>query len=456
MRALDRHVALILMGLHWALLLVAAPFLLFPTPDHSPALLLVPFSLLLAWAASRRALPVTAMNVPILLLATMLLVSLWATFDLSHSLPKIAGLLWGLAVFFAFARAAQSHTGWGWSLAGFLAAGCAVAAVSLLGTAWVSKFTLLAPFLARFPQVFTGLAGAESGIHPNEVAGALLWVLPVFLVILSAMLLRPSGWFSRRRLWHAFSVVALALGGLFCLVAFLLSQSRGGYLSFLLAALLAFWAALPRRWRWISLVVLVLVAAAGGVYIQQQGGLNQLWMRLASQADNSASWSLSTLAGRLDIWARAIYAIGDFPLTGMGMNNFRRVVHLLYPLAENPPDRDFGHAHNEFLQTGLDLGIPGLIALASTYISGFWMLLRMWKRAGQMPHADIFVGERLDEGRRFIERSLALALGTGLLAHFFYGMTDAVALGAKPGFLFWMLLGLIAGLYNRQQEGAGG
>jgi hypothetical protein len=26
-------------------------------------------------------------------------------------------------------------------------------------------------------------------------------------------------------------------------------------------------------------------------------------------------------------------------------------------------------------------------------------------------------------------------------------LTDAVALGAKPGFIFWMLLGLITGLF---------
>jgi len=39
-----------------------------------------------------------------------------------------------------------------------------------------------------------------------------------------------------------------------------------------------------------------------------------------------------------------------------------------------------------------------------------------------------------------------------LLAHLLYGLTDAVALGAKPGVLFWMLLGLIAGLRRQAQE----
>ena len=46
-------------------------------------------------------------------------------------------------------------------------------------------------------------------------------------------------------------------------------------------------------------------------------------------------------------------------------------------------------------------------------------------------------------------RPLVIGLGGGLLAHLVYGLTDAVALGAKPGLLFWMLLGLIAALYEQ-------
>ena len=40
-----------------------------------------------------------------------------------------------------------------------------------------------------------------------------------------------------------------------------------------------------------------------------------------------------------------------------------------------------------------------------------------------------------------------MGLVGGLPAHVIYGMTGAVALGAKPGVLFWMLLGLICGLH---------
>jgi hypothetical protein len=37
-------------------------------------------------------------------------------------------------------------------------------------------------------------------------------------------------------------------------------------------------------------------------------------------------------------------------------------------------------------------------------------------------------------------RALASGIGAALLASFVYGLADAIALGAKPGVLFWILL----------------
>ena len=45
-----------------------------------------------------------------------------------------------------------------------------------------------------------------------------------------------------------------------------------------------------------------------------------------------------------------------------------------------------------------------------------------------------------------------LGLGGGLLAHMLWGLTDAMALGARPAFLFWVILGLISGLHQQAQE----
>jgi putative inorganic carbon (hco3(-)) transporter len=79
------------------------------------------------------------------------------------------------------------------------------------------------------------------------------------------------------------------------------------------------------------------------------------------------------------------FIIQDFPFTGMGMNVFRKVVPVLYPLFLIGPDIDIGHAHNEFLQAALDLGIPGLIAFLALYIGVFWMLADVWRATRHSP-----------------------------------------------------------------------
>jgi len=137
-----------------------------------------------------------------------------------------------------------------------------------------------------------------------------------------------------------------------------------------------------------------------------------------------------SLAGRVEIWSRAIYAIQDFPFTGCGLGTFRRVVHLLYPLFLVTPDTDIAHAHNIFLQTALDLGIPGLIA----YLALLFVALAICWRSAQ----DFSAGRMV--------RVIALGLAGGLVAIHTYGLTDALALGSKPAVAFWFALGLVAGM----------
>jgi len=137
------------------------------------------------------------------------------------------------------------------------------------------------------------------------------------------------------------------------------------------------------------------------------------------------------LSGRLEVWSRALYAIQDFPFTGMGLNTFRRIVPVLYPLFLIGPDYDIAHAHNHLLQAAVDLGLPGLIAYVAIWLITAIMLVSVWRRSQE----DIW-------------RTLAAGLGAGLLAHFIYGLTDAVALGAKPGIAWWALLGLATATFS--------
>ena len=431
--------------------------MLFPTPKRGLALLVVPALWILRWYITRRPpsppLSRSPLNSAMLLMASMVLVSTWATYDIAFSLPKISGMVLGLGIFFAIVRESERPRGWLLALMLFLGAGVGIAGLGLFGVNWfTSKLgAYLDAVTGRLPTLISGLPGAEGGFHPNEVAGALAWVLPVLITLsvflflpqstqrarrkkeeisadsaLSAVKLSPTQiWIFRLLLWPA---------AIFVLAVFILTQSRGGYIGMAVACFLMLFIALPARWRWallggILLTGLILALALSPddfTYLRE-------WV-VGEGLTTERALSLNTLESRMEIWSRAIYGLQDFPFTGMGMNTFREVVHVLYPLFLIAPDRDFGHAHNEFLQAGLDLGIPGLIAFIALYVGAFWMLARVWSA---------------DHRSSVLSRPMALGLGGGLLAHLLYGMTDAVALGAKPGFLFWMLLGLIAGLYGQ-------
>lgn len=198
------------------------------------------------------------------------------------------------------------------------------------------------------------------------------------------------------------------------------AQSRGGWIGFSAGALAA--------------PAIAALVAVSGILASRVDGPEELPFG-ASQVDEGGL-SLETLGGRIEIWSRAMCGIQDFPFTGMGMNAFRRVVPVLYPLFTVDPTTDIGHAHNEFLQAALDLGIPGLIAYLAMHLTAFGMLVSTWRRRGRLPFPDS------------LNRALILGLGGGLAAHLIFGMIDAVALGAKPGILWWALMGLVASLYR--------
>jgi len=454
---------------HWVLLALAAPFLLFPSPSRSLALLVVPGLWIVAWLAGHEPLPRTPLNATLLLLSLMVLVSLYATYDIAVSLPKISGIVLGLGIFYAIVREGQGPRGWWLGFLLFLGIGFGIAAVGLLGTHWVTKITLLIPIVSRLSSRITGLPGAEEGFHPNYVAGALLWVIPSFLTFSWLLLTRAKDVRSLFGRGKAGVLSLLTIGAtLWSIAILILTQSRGGYLSFALISFVLIVVFCAGKSRWVFLggvtAAVVLIVAAGWY-----DGINPLSPSgVSSGLASSAEVALDTIGGRLEVWSRAIYGIQDFPFTGMGMNTFRRVVHMLYPLFLISPDADIGHAHNEFLQVALDLGLPGLTAFVALYLGAFWMLGRIWQRARATAHlapsdrraavslakpGDWFsvVGTSPLADARLVQ-IVVLGLGGGLLAHLVWGVTDAMALGARPAFLFWVILGLISGLHQQVQD----
>jgi putative inorganic carbon (HCO3(-)) transporter len=365
----------------------------------------------------------------------MLLVSLYATFDLAFSAPRVVSIVYGIAVFYAaaaFAGRSQRHLFWG--VAALLLCGLIVAIISLLGTQWTAKLPFLPGITDRLPQLIRPEA-APAGFSPNQVAGTLLWVLPVFIVLtvfgLSETRFLRSGTAKLR--W---AVLLVGIGFLVVLGTFLLTQSRGGFLG--LAVGLLFMALAARSSRPVVLiatvlVILLLLVSLWALPLSEWlvGAIPVTETDLSGEALDSFPLGEETIGRRVEIWSRALYGLEDFPFTGMGVGTFRRVVPVLYPLFLVGPESDIAHAHNHLLQTGLDLGLPGLIAYVALWLLAGAMLWRSWHL-----RQDSWQG------------ALVIGFAGVLIGYFVYGMSDTVALGAKPGFIFWLLLGLIAGMHH--------
>jgi putative inorganic carbon (HCO3(-)) transporter len=425
----------------WLLTVAIAPVILFLGGGGGWALLVIPVVLVVQGIAWGEVLPVTPLNLAILVLVIMVGVSILVTPDLTVSLGKIAGLLYGIAVYFCVARHTRTRQGWRGSLVLYVSVGIGVALVGLAGTNWfTTKITGLNSLTSRLPVRLTGLPGAETGIHPNELAGTLLWVIPVILLAGLALVTEPR-WFihtsvKEKQRFRQFSgwAIFLTIAFLMTMVVLVLSQSRGAYLAILISGLILVIMILRRPARYWVIGLLAVDIIAGMILVQQFGWewiLNQV---IGNLSPGTSALSLDSLNGRIEIWSRAIWAIQDVPLTGLGMNVFRNAVYLLYPMFQVSAGFNLGHAHNELLQVALDLGLPGLVGFVALYIGAFGMLIpairscRAW-------------------------RFLALGLLGGLLAHLVFGITDAIALGAKPGFLFWWLLGMVFGLYDQNRLG---
>ncbi len=267
--------------------------------------------------------------------------------------------------------------------------------------------------------------GAESGFSPNQVAGALLFVAPLAVAF---TLFPPPG--QRKKLgWWLTLLAALIMT-----VVLVLTQSRGG----LIGLVLGLFVMLLLPWRWgRRLLVAGLVLLVLTVPLWINGLLSVVGgVALPDQAEG-----LTTLSSRTEIWMRALYGIQDFSFTGMGLGTFRVIVHLLYPLFTFPPDTDIAHAHNFFLQSALDFGLPGLVALLAIYGAAIVQVVQLWNKVVHTRTSATFVG-----------RPWAIGFAGVLVAQSVYSQFDAVALGSRPGFLLWYCLALIFGLANFATE----
>ena len=330
------------------------------------------------------------------------------------TVPKATGLVLGLASMrltpLLFKTKAEV---WRGGLL-YVAAATLITLLGFAGTAWNLKAGTLNPLTTRLPR-FIQVMPQQTGVNPNAEAAAVLCGFP----LLTALCMGPSV-MSRLRSRMLMAAWALQVGFL------LLTHSRAAWISAWVTVFAIMWLARTRfaLLAGAALVVGVLAAATWGSSTGSDESGVQVGLE-NSPADSLQSSVGPSLESRGELWARAFWALEDFPLTGVGLGAFRRVVPLLYPLYDQPDSIDIVHAHNQLLQVALDVGIPGLVCYLAVLLVSTVVCRRIY-----------VAGDRR-------MKLLALGLGGNLLALQVFGLTDAVALGAKIGLFFWLTLGLL-------------
>lgn len=406
--------------LEGAVLLVAAPFLLFPT-FYSPmtAAALAALGGVWLWSALTRQEAIvrpTPFDLALLPFGLAVVIGILASADPEQTFSKATGVILGLGVWRFVAAFAADRARVNAALAAYVALGTGLAIAGFLGLTTIPKvplLTALAPGQYWSPPDWLGLE-----THPNQLAGLLCLLLPLMVALLANWRAMPP-W--PRRI--------LAFLTLFNSVILVLTQSRGGWIGVGagLVVLAALWAAVapasPRRRATRIALVAGALAVAALLITAGPERLQSFWLDPPTE---TAVGSLETLSYRQDLWPGALQAAEDFWLTGIGLGAFREAAFRLY-LLPDAGGLDIGHAHNIFLQVALDVGVVGLVSYLALLAVAAASALSVARRSGSL-------------------RPEALGLLAGLVALHVYGMADALVLGAKPGFLFWYTLGLLAAL----------
>jgi hypothetical protein len=395
-------------------LLVVTLFLFWLTSERLEFLLLFIPAMVARLIVYRRLWTPTPMD--IFLIALVILIFLNYRFaPYTRSLWIGSRALLGVAIVWSITDLARRRGSTNGLVMGTILLGLLVGTLGLGSSQWTEKSSLLKPITDLLPTI-RNFPGSIKGFNVNEIAGAMAWLMPF------AGGIAIYEWRNRRkdegrhnpRLFYAtlaFFILWLAL---------FLGQSRIAIFGIIAALGILTFTLVPRgRWRWLSLGVVVAFTVIEVVF----------FVGVFSPDESLAGRDESSWGNRFNIWNSAIQIIGDHPLTGVGMNKFRlNPVRQVYPV-EGYETRILPHAHNEWMQIGTDLGVPGLILFAGWHLMAMYMLVRVWREGD------------------FYAQAVAVSLFAGLVAHGVFGLADAITLWDRFSFVFWLFIGLTTAQY---------
>jgi len=393
---------------------LAAPSFLFPSKKSVWAFLIILGMLFCRGAIKKSFFKRTALDWPLGILLIQIFLSCLLVPDINFSIPKIAGAIYGIIVFYSLVSIFISNKIIEWGIRSFLGIGLLFSVISILGMAgyfWTNEKLfnqIMIKISEHFPKINWHLAGAEDGFNPNPIGGILILIIPLCLVFLFSSFQPDRCYkmmFYQIIMFILLLTIVLVMGGVL-----FLTQSLGSWF----ALTISIWVVLlPKKWKKYSLVLFLLLIV---IMISINKDKTLRYLKSAQEIVKSK------IELHEPLWQVGYENVRHNPLFGIGMNRIR------LKLAEGYA---FSHAHNHLLHTAAELGLPALIAYLAVLFGAGHMCYEIWRKATIK-----------------WMKGAALGLGSGQLAHFIFGMGDSIPLGAKAGIFFWLSLGLITALYN--------
>ncbi|HEX4801732.1 MAG TPA: O-antigen ligase family protein [Sphingomicrobium sp.] len=320
----------------------------------------------------------------------------------AETLDSLLAVIPPLAIFCAVVRLRAFRPGW---LAIALLAGT-VAGI-LIGALQVASSSSGQSPWYLYEDTNVG-AGVGFFANANHMAILLVVSLP-FLAAIAATARRSN-------VQRYSAVLALTIGiALVVMVGLALNRSLAGYglaLPVLAAsALIVLPSSSPLRIWAVVLASLLVIAAIFGLEVTSIG---------SAKFGQEASTSVQS---RADILATTTTAMKDFLPFGSGLGSFRRVYHL-YERPEQVTNIYVIHAHNDYVELALELGVAGMILMA--LFLAWWAVAvwRVWRtaeagpfaRAASIASAAILVHSVVDFPLRTAAISACFAMCIALLA----------------------------------------
>ena len=342
------------------------------------------------------------------------LVGVWASYDRSNAWPAFAlialGLLLSTGIIWAGRRWGETALGV-MSLAVALLAG-AIGVYFLLAYNWsdnAGEIELLQR-IGQAVQAYRPAITLPTDINANVAASGL--TVTLFLGLGGLV------WAFRYRWWIGLVVAGLAwLAGL---VALILAQSRGAWISVGVGLVAILYLTLRRRWadhRGLRIVLDLLALATLLAFVA--------FFVAAVRTPDLASFLGSTAVGtsainRATLWRDGLALVGDYPFTGSGLRS-TMMVYSTYDLLMHVGF--ILHMHNLFVQIAVEQGIIGLLALVGLLAAAIANLLAATRVARPVWRFSLPAGAAL----------------TALISH---GLVDAGLYGSSIAFVLFLPVGL--------------